>query len=529
MAHVLGIDLGTTNTVVATVKDSRVVVIPDAEGHRLHPSVVAFPPSGEVLLSHAANKRRIIDARNTIFSAKRLIGQQFSTEEVQYAVHRLPYTVVHGDNDQPIIQTRQKRFSVPEISAFVLRECRRCAEVLLDEPVVDAVITVPANFNDGQRAATKAAGRIAGLNVLRVLNEPTAAALAYGCGRSLDSRIAIYDFGGGTFDVTVIQVRDKIFEVLATGGDTFLGGDDIDQALFDLLAIDFLTAYGIDVHENEQLRPRLLVAAEQIKRRLSGETAVAGELKELAYGPDGRPIDAQYNLSRERLEQAIGPLVERTFEAAGEVLGLCGMTAQDVDDIILVGGSTRIPLVRQRVADFFGKAPRMHINPDEVVAFGAAIQAAALAADVEAEEFYSLLLDVTPRALGLAVAGGYTDTLIARNAQIPTEQTRTFTTSADNQQQVKIQVCSGESKRFEENDPLGEIVLEGLRPAPRGQARVEVTFQIDTDGLLHVRARDPDTGREQRATMKVRGAMSEAEIAKAAEAVQASNLPAPTP
>jgi molecular chaperone DnaK len=505
--------LGTTNSVVASIVGEHVTVIPDEQGHRLHPSVVSFHPQGNVLVGHPAVQRRIIDSRNTIFSAKRLIGQPFRSEDVQYAIQRLPYVVQEGENEQTLIAARNKHYSVPEVSALVLSHLKGCAESYFKRPVTKAVVTVPANFNDSQRAATKAAGVIAGLDVMRILNEPTAAALAYGVGRNFDRKVAIYDLGGGTFDITVLQVRDKIFEVLATGGDTFLGGDDMDEAVLELLALDFLGEHNYDLRDDVVARPILLVAAEHIKRQLSKAEFYQGEIKELMHGPGGVPMGLKIHMTRERFEQSIEPLIDRTFEACEEVIKLAGLSPAEVDDVVLVGGSTRIPLVRRRVQDYFGRVPHANINPDEVVAYGAAVQALALSSDVELDAFYSLLLDVTPRALGIAVAGGFTERIVERNVQVPVEQTRIFTTSSDNQAAVKIQVCQGEAKRFDENAPLGELVLPELRKARRGEIKIAVTFQIDTDGILNVSARDVETGTLQRAAIQVRGAMTDADVA----------------
>ncbi|HJZ83709.1 MAG TPA: Hsp70 family protein [Polyangia bacterium] len=527
---VIGIDLGTTNSVVATVKDGKVVVITDDKGRRLHPSIVSFHPNGGTLVSYEAQQRRIVDPRNTIFSAKRLIGQPYRSEDVQYAIQRLPYRVEEGPNEQTVIVARGKRYTVPEISALVLAYLRQCAERHFGGPVDKAVITVPANFNDSQRAATKAAGRIAGLEVLRILNEPTAAALAYGVGRGLDRKIAIYDLGGGTFDITILQVRDKIFEVLATGGDTFLGGDDMDEAMLDLLALDFLADHHYDLRDDMVARPVLLVAAEHVKRQLSKHERYQSEIKDLIHGEGGAAIALKIDVARDRFEQAIEPLCERTFEACEEVIRLAGLEVSQIDDVVLVGGATRVPLVQRSVEKYFQKPVHANINPDEVVAYGAAIQALALSSDLEMDQFYSLLLDVTPRALGIAVAGGYAEPIIGRNVQIPVEQTRIFTTASDHQQLVRIQVCQGESRRFDENTALGELALSDLRRARRGEIKIAVTFLIDTDGILRVNARDVDTGAAQTATIQVRGTMSEQEIGerRAAFAVtSAQALPAP--
>jgi molecular chaperone DnaK len=506
-APIIGIDLGTTNSVVAAMVGGKVQVFADGQ-RRLHPSEVSFHPNGTTLVCHEARKRRLVDPRSTFFSVKRLIGQPFSSPAVQTAIARLPYRVKEGSNEQVQLVARGKVLSAPEISAVVVAHVKQCAEAALQMPVQQAVITVPANFNDAQRAATKAAGEIAGLKVRRILNEPTAAALAYGVGRGLDATIAIYDFGGGTFDITVLRIKDKIFEVLATGGDTFLGGDDLDLAVVDMLADGFLRQHRYDLRADDIARPRLVVAAEQIKCHLSDEEVVEGEVKEIVHAEGGRPVDLAFRMTRVEFEAAIAQYVDRTFWACDEVLRLAGFAPSAIDDIILVGGTTRVPLVRQRVADYFGRMPRTDINPDEVVAWGAAVQGGALAPSADPQAFSSLLLDVAPRALGVAVAGGYADTVVQRNAQLPLEQARIFSTSADNQERVLIQICQGESRRFSENTPLGQLALDGLPRARRGEVKIEVTFQIDTDGILHVRARDVATGREERATVTVRGTMS---------------------
>ncbi len=512
---VVGIDLGTTNSVVAAVRDGRVTVIHDAQKRRLHPSVVSFHPNGSTLYSYDAVARRIVDGRNTIYSAKRLIGQPFRSPEVKYAAARMSYKIEEGPNEQVAIKSRGRTYSVPEVSGLVLAYLKRCAEDFLGEAVDRAVVTVPANFNDAQRRATIDAGRIAGLDVLRVLNEPTAAALAYGAGRGMSQKIGIYDLGGGTFDVTVLQVEGDIFEVLATGGDTFLGGDDVDSALMALLAEQFLTEFKFDLRTDEVARSRLLLAAEQIKRHLSMQTEAKGELKEMAFGAGGKPLDLRFHVSRARFEKEVSPLVERTIKTCDDVLRLADLAGSQLDEVIMVGGSTRIPLVRARVAEHFGKPSRVNINPDEVVAWGAAIQAHALAFGAEDPAAKAVLLDVTPRGLGIAVAGGYAETIVERNAQVPVEQTRVFTTSADNQTQVRIQVCQGESRRFDENVAMGELTLSGFRAARRGEVKIEVSFGVDTNGIMRVRAQDPDTGVAQEATVNVRGALSENEVAAA--------------
>ncbi len=508
METVIGIDLGTTNSVVATVRNNRVEVLPDAQGHRLHPSVVAFTPSGDILVGHAARARRHLDPENVIYSAKRLIGQSIRNPIVQLALASLPYRVEEGPNDQPIIVVRGRQYTVPEISSYVLMHLKQCAERHLGEAVSKAVITVPANFTDGQRQATKQAGELAGLKVLRILNEPTAAALAYGFGKSLDARVAIYDLGGGTFDCTVLAIRDKIFEVLSTGGDSFLGGDDFDRTLVDLLAAQILQEHRVDVRTHPEGWAKLFMAAEQIKCQLSRDEAVAGTIHDLAPGSDGKPVSLEFEIGRSQFEAMISPYVERSLLACDEVLIASGQGgAAGLTELILVGGSTRTPLVRRRIAEHFEREPQTRINPDETVAYGAALQGAALTAGAHnPAEFYSLLLDVVPRALGIAVAGGYAEPIIEKNTPIPVERVRSFVTSHDNQTLVVIQVCQGESRRFSDNAPLGTLTLEGIPARPRGDAEIEVTFTVDTDGILNVRARDVKTNQATQARIQVLGA-----------------------
>lgn len=511
MDAVIGIDLGTTNSVVATVRNNRVEVIPDSYGNRLHPSVVAFVPNGDVLVGHAARARRHIDPRNTIYSAKRLIGQSIRNPLVRLALSTLPYQIGEGQNEQPMIVVRGRRYSVPEVSAFVLMHLKQCAERHLATPVSRAVITVPANFTDSQRQATKHAGELAGLKVLRILNEPTAAALAYGFGKSLDAVLAIYDLGGGTFDVTVLQIRDKIFEVLATGGDSFLGGDDFDRAVIHRFAGEFLEVHRVDLRTNPEGWSKLLTACEQIKCRLSTDTVVAGTIHELAIGDRGAALGLDFEITRPQYEQMIEPYVERSVQACREVLTAAGLDAADLTDLILVGGSTRTPLVHSAIEAHFDRRPQSRINPDEIVAYGAALQAAALTSGhADPAQFYSLLLDVAPRALGIAVAGGYNEMIIERNTPIPVERTRRFITSKDFQTQVDIQVSQGEHKMFAENEQLGTLSLHGLTAAKRGETEIEVTFTIDVDGILHVRAVDSKTRQETEASMRVIGAPEDA-------------------
>ena len=510
----VGIDLGTTNSVVASVRGGEVIIIPDPQGRRLHPSVVALLPDEGRMFSHEAVARRIADPRHTIYSAKRLMGQSFGSREARLVQERIAYEVAAGSNDQVVIMGPDRSYTIPEISGLLLSYLRQCAEMHLGEPVQAAVITVPANFTDAQRQATMDAGRIAGLNVLRVINEPTAAALAYGLGRGMSQRIAVFDFGGGTFDVTILQVEGEVFEVLASGGDSFLGGDDIDEALVGLLAGQFAQQHGADPREEPAIRARLTLAAEQIKRHLSRAHEAKGELKLEAQGME---VGFNFHVTRAMFEQAIGPLVARTIQTCDDVLTAAQMARTQIDEVILVGGSTRIPLVRQEVERQFGRPPRTDINPDEVVAWGAAAQAASLAGDGSDMAHRPVLLDVTARALGIAVAGGYAEHIVERNVPLPVEQTRVFSTSADNQTKVIIQVCQGESKRFEENSPLGELALTGLRAGRRGEVKIEVTFKVDTNGILRVRARDPQTDIATEAAVNVRGTMSDDEVERAAE------------
>ncbi len=522
---VLGIDLGTTNSVVACVKGDEVVIVPDQQGRRLHPSVVTLQPDGSKLFSYDAVARRIADPTYTVYSGKRLMGQTFNSEETQLVRARVPYQLQQGNNEQVMVVGPDRLYSIPEISSLVLSYLHQLAERHLEQAVGGAVITVPANFNNGQRQATMDAGKIGGLNVLRVLNEPTAAALAYGLGRGMSQRIAVYDFGGGTFDVTILQVEGEVFEVIASGGDSFLGGDDVDQSLMMTLCEQFQLQHGFDPSADPGVRARLVMAGEQIKRALGRQAEVKGELK-VGTDASGQPRSLSFHITREQFELAIAPLVARTIMTCDEVLNAAQLTRSQIDEVIMVGGSTRIPLVRKEVERQFGRPPRTDINPDEVVACGAAVQAASLAGDVGQLGHTPVLLDVTPRALGIAVAGGFAEPIVERNVPLPVEQTRVFVTSADQQTKVVIQVCQGESRRFEENAALGELTLNGLRAGRRGEVKIEVTFKIDTNGILRVRARDPETGIATEAAVSVRGTMSETEVEAA---VELRSIPPPIP
>jgi len=526
----VGIDLGTSNTVVSVVHGNKAHVIPDREGRKIHPSVVSMHPKGDILVGQEALRRRVIDPTNTVYSVKRLIGRQFRHEAVQTAVRKAPYRIEMGENEQPMVFSRGKEYTVPEISAYVLRHVKGLAEQYLGQDVEHAVITVPANFNDAQREATKAAGRIAGLNVLRILNEPTAAALAYGYGQGLNTTLAVYDYGGGTFDTTILKLADRVFEVLSTAGDSFLGGDDIDEKLVEYMCQLFLRQTRIDLAGNVSALARLRQVGEQVKRPLSQRPKAQVQVQQVAFGPGGQPLDLAFALTRERLNAMAKEEVQRTFLICDEALGLANIDVTLVDEVVLVGGSTKMPMVRENVEGYFGRPARSDINPDEVVAVGAAIQAAALLRmpGMDTPGVDSVLLDVTPRALGIAVVGGYSEVIIDRNAQIPVEQTRRFVTSQDHQTQVRIQVCQGEGRKFDENQALGELVLDGLPPAPRGEVQVEVTFEIDTDGILQVSAQDLETGQAQQAEIHVLGAPSQ-EQTEALIDKHANDLPGPAP
>lgn len=503
---VVGIDLGTTNSVVAAVAEGKVQIITDAKNHRLHPSVVTFKPDGSREVGVAARMRRIIDPRNTIFSAKRIIGQSFRSPGVQSALRHLPYEVFEGANQEPMIRTRAGTLTVPNVSTMVLAYLRELAEAQLGGAVTHCVVTVPANFSEGQREATRRAAAAAGMQVLRILNEPTAAALAYGQKRQLNQRIAVFDFGGGTFDVTVLAVREDIYEVVATGGDPFLGGDDMDHAVAEYLSRQFLEQHRVDLSTNPTATACLLIAAEQIKMKLSKEESVKGTLNELAHGEGGKPLSLRFEVDRTLFGRLVEPIIDRAIELTGYVLGDAEIDPHHIDEVILVGGATRVPLVRERVARFFGSQPKADINPMEVVAAGAALQGHALFAPPdEAQISVGLLMDVTSHSLGIATAGGYTETVISKNTSIPAEKTRLFTPARDYQDTVKIRVCQGEKRQFDENTPVGELVLDGLPKVRRGDMRVEVSFLIDADGLLQVSARDKASGHTARATLRVVG------------------------
>lgn len=533
MGIALGIDLGTTNSCAAVATPTGVEFILGQRAERVHPSVVAFPTAGGVVVGADAKRYRLSEPQHVIHSAKRFIGQNIRAPLVQLALTGIRYKVVEGPNQQPIVIVRDRRLTMPEISSHVLLHLKRCAERQLGESVNDAVITVPANFTDAQRQATKEAGRIAGLNVLRLINEPTAAALAYGFGRNQDQLICVFDFGGGTFDVSILRIHDEVFEVLASDGDYFLGGDDLDRALAEVLAAECNRTLRFDPRQDPVLMMKLMMGAEAIKRHLSENDAAEGEIDGIDL-PDGSTGSLPFALTREQFEELTAGYINRTIEVTRQVIAQAGLVPTDISDVLCVGGSTRIPTVRQRLAETFGKEPNISINPDEVVAQGAAIQAGSLsgtiiagtgmgARDAVMTEAYSpllyggapmpkgplarpVLLDVNPSTLSIQTVGGYAERLLDKNAPIPIERTRVFTTARDYQTRVEIDCCRGESRRYAENEPLGQLLLEGLAPRPRGDLKIEVCFRIDADGILHVRASDLESGAAQEARMQVFGA-----------------------
>jgi len=509
----VGIDLGTTNSVVAAVANGKVTVITDASGRSLHPSVVAFLPNGQRLVGAAARARRVIDPNNTIFSAKRIIGQPFRTDEVQAALRHLPYQVVEGANQEPLIKTRAGEMSPIHVATTVLSYLRQLAAAQLGGEITHCVVTVPANFSEGQREATRRAAEAAGMQVLRILNEPTAAALAYGQKRQMHQRIAVFDLGGGTFDVTVLAVREDLYEVIATGGDPFLGGDDIDQAIASHLAQQFLQEHRVDLNTNPQARARLLMAAEQIKMKLSKQESVRGTLNEMAHGPGGVALGLKFEIDRSLINTLMTPIVENALDMTGTVLEFADIQPQHIDEVILVGGATRAPLIRERVGQYFGSKPRADISPMQVVAAGAALQAHALFSPGDAAASVGLLMDMTSHSLGIATAGGYVEKLITKNTTIPAEKTRTFTPAKDFQEAVKLRVCQGEDRQFDKNTLVGELILDNLPRVRRGDMKLEVSFLIDADGQLQVSAKDTASGKETRATLRVVGMSAAASAA----------------
>ena len=507
MGKIIGIDLGTTNSVVAIMEGKEPKVITNEEGGRLTPSVVAFDEKGEILVGQIARRQAITNPENTVYSVKRFMGRKY--EECEAEAKRVPYKVVKAANGDAAIEIRGKKYSPQEISARILMKLKRAAEEFLGEKVTEAVITVPAYFNDAQRQATKDAGRIAGLEVKRIVNEPTAAALAYGLDKGNDHLISVYDFGGGTFDISVLEVGEKVVEVVSTNGDTHLGGDDIDDLVMHWLMDEFKKDQGLDVSKDKMVIQRLKEAAEKAKIELSSVNETEINLPFLTADASG-PKHMQIKLSRAKLDQLMGPTIDRAKEPTKKALSDAGKQPGDIAEVVLVGGSTRIPMVQKQVKDLFGKEPHKGVNPDEVVALGAAVQAGVLSGEVKD----ILLLDVTPLTLGIETLGGVMTQMIGRNTTIPTKKTETFSTASDGQTSVEVVVTQGERPMARDNRLLGRFHLDGIPPAPRGVPQIEVTFDIDANGIVNVHAKDKGTGKEQKITITASSGLTEADIQK---------------
>jgi len=507
MAKVIGIDLGTTNSCMAVMEGGEPVVIPNAEGARTTPSIVAITRSGERLVGQVAKRQAVTNPDNTVFSIKRFMGRKANDPEVQRDLKLVPYRVKAAANGDAQVEMGGKAYSAPEVSAMILQKLKADAEAYLGEPVTEAVITVPAYFNDAQRQATKDAGKIAGLEVLRIINEPTAASLAYGLDKKHDELIAVYDLGGGTFDISILELGEGTFQVLSTNGDTHLGGDDFDQRVIDWLIDDFKKSEGVDLRQDRQALQRLKAEAEKAKIELSSAQQTDVNLPFITADASG-PKHLNVTLTRAKLEQLVGDLLEGTLGPVKKALEDAGKKPGDVDEIILVGGQTRMPAVQKVVSEFFGKEAHKGVNPDEVVAIGAAIQAGVLKGDVKDV----LLLDVTPLTLGIETLGGVMTPIITRNTTIPTAKSQVFSTAADNQPSVEISVLQGERPLAQDNKSLGRFILDGILPAPRGVPQIEVTFDIDANGIVNVSAKDKGTGREQKITIQASSGLTKEEI-----------------
>jgi molecular chaperone DnaK len=507
MSRVIGIDLGTTNSCVAVIDGGKPVVIPNAGGYKTTPSMFAISQDGKRLVGHLAKRQAITNAANTVAAAKRLIGRRFDSEEVQAAINLYPYEIVRGPNDDSRVVIGDKTLTCSELAAIILREMKHVAEEYLGEPVSDAVVTVPAHFNDSQRQCTKDAGKIAGLNVLRIINEPTAAALAYGFGKDIEEKIAVYDLGGGTFDISIVEIGDGVIEVLATNGDTFLGGEDFDRRIVDHVLKEFQERENIDLRKDSMALQRLKDAAEKAKCDLSARTMTEVNLPFIANDANG-PRHLSLSIDRDTLESLASDIVNKTLKSVTQCLLDAELTPKQIDHVVLVGGQTRTPLVQEAVAEFFGQRPQRGVNPDEVVAVGATIQGSMLVAN----ERDLLLLDVTPLSLGIATFDGHFAVLIQRNTTVPVQKAHIFTTTRDDQSAVKIRVLQGESDGADQNQLLGEFVLNNIPPAPKGEPEIEVSFDIDANGIVSVSARDMATNGEQSITVSATGTLSEEEI-----------------